>query len=71
MYRLSDLSFIAYLVHPLVKEFFWRGLFGKPVTSLNLHFIFAIPLLASVVFMLSMGIAGLLRIFPRSRLLFG
>lgn len=68
---MSDASFFVYFIHVLVLEFLRYGTFGVQISTSNIHPGFSIPLLAIATFVLSLTIAGLVRLIPGSRRIFG
>lgn len=67
----SDASFFVYFVHVVVLEFLRYGTFGVKISTSDIHPGLSIPMLAIATFVFSIGIAGLVRLTPGSRRVFG
>ncbi|MBY0579457.1 MAG: acyltransferase family protein [Burkholderiales bacterium] len=67
----SDACFFVYFIHILVLEFLRYGTFGVKISTSDIHPGLSIPLLAIATFVFSMAVAGLVRLIPGSRRIFG
>jgi surface polysaccharide O-acyltransferase-like enzyme len=68
---LSNIVFLVYLMHLLVIELVKGGMFGFHLNLVELSSFWTIISLSLTTFIISIGLACLIRIIPRSSMLFG